>query len=179
MTTMTTKGYTYRCQSCKAGDFPIDGREFTSEQAAANHENAYHDGAQTCWPVEEIEAARALRNLHAELRHVESGHRVRLAPDGRCALVTSDSEPGVTRRVRAEGVNGLVRFACDCPAGSNLHVADGDVKCRHSAGLARRLEREGLARFDGTRWVLSTRIAPGPAPSADDVAEGLALLEDC
>jgi len=43
---------TYRCYASGCHD-PIDGKTFTSETAAAKHENAYHDGAQTCWSDEE------------------------------------------------------------------------------------------------------------------------------
>lgn len=44
------------CIECKPSDHPIDGRSFRTEQAAAAHENAYHDGAQTCWRRSEVPA---------------------------------------------------------------------------------------------------------------------------
>ncbi len=91
------------------------------------------------------------RNLSAEVRAVEAGHHARLAPDHRSFLVSSDTRPGVTYTVVPVGVGGLVRSVCDCPAGRSRGAATGlgSVPCMHCSVVLRRMEREGLVRFDG------------------------------
>lgn len=108
-------------------------------------------------------------NLAAEVRAVEAGHHARLDADGRALLVTSDSEPGVTRRVTVEGRMGFVAGTCSCPAGRNRFAPRGlgVAQCMHIALVCRRLEREGLASFDGERWV-TTPKAEKAAPVVDD-----------
>jgi hypothetical protein len=50
-------------------------------------------------------------------------------------------------RVRVAGVRGgLLVLGCDCPSGG--YRARLPVPCKHAALAARRLEREGLARWD-------------------------------
>jgi hypothetical protein len=87
--------------------------------------------------------------LAAELRAIEGGHRTRALPDG-SLLVKSDSQPG-SYRVRVEGVEaGLIVFGCTCPSGD--YRANLPVPCKHAALAARRLEREGLARWADGGW---------------------------
>ncbi len=116
----------------------------------------------------------AFVNLAAECRAVEDGHLARLAPDGKALLVKSDTRPGVTYRVTVSGVNGFVHGTCDCPWGEHAPAGQGlgMATCKHLALACRRLVREGLARFDGERWVLTTRADPEPM-SEEDVFRGL------
>ena len=53
----------YVCPSCRAVWRCQAGHEWTGDRAgAAAHEAAHHEGAQTCWPIdEEVEAHRAAR----------------------------------------------------------------------------------------------------------------------
>ena len=87
----------------------------------------------------------AQRNLAAECRFVEEGHHVRLDADHHVLLVTSDTRPGVTYELVPRGVGGYLVVTCSCPAGVHRSVAAGQVPCKHASGVARRLEREGLA----------------------------------
>ncbi len=118
----------------------------------------------------------AYRNLAAECRAVEHGHNCRLAPDGRSFLVVSESEPGVTRHVTAEGRGGYVAVTCDCPAGRGVlaPIGLGINVCWHGASACRRLEREGLASFDGERWITTPKAEkPSPVIADEDVFRGL------
>jgi len=94
----------------------------------------------------------AVLNLAAECRAVEEGHHCRLAPDRSHFLVRSENRPA-TYEVRASAIGGLVSFSCTCPFGTHHQPpAAGLAGCKHGALAARRLEREGLARFDGEHW---------------------------
>ncbi len=101
---------------------------------------------------------RPQRNLAAELRAVEEGHVARLALERGVLLVCSDTRPGVVYELRPESHNGLLYVTCTCPSGSCAdRGAPGDLACKHAALVARRLERTGLARFDGACWVVTER----------------------
>lgn len=107
------------------------------------------------------------RNVAAEVRFVEEGHHVFSTGAG-TVLVHSDSRPGVTYAVTCRGVvdgagRALVQFACTCPGGST-QPSLGVVCCKHAAGLARRLEREQLARFDADGLWHVGDAAPAPRP---------------
>ena len=53
----------------------------------------------------------------------------------------------ISYRVRVAGVrDGLLVLRCSCPSGD--YRARLPVPCKHAALAARRLEREGLARWD-------------------------------
>ncbi len=116
------------------------------------------------------------RNLAAECRAVESGNHARLAADGTALLVVSESDPGRSRRVTASGAAGApVMFGCDCPWGEYNSPTHGLAGCRHMATAARRLEREGLIRFDGMLWVATPKddAANFHPTIPDDPFEGL------
>lgn len=93
--------------------------------------------------------------LAAEVRAVEEGHHARWDDARRCFLVKSDSGP----RTYEVTVNAVVpgnrackpwlSFGCTCPAGVKGRHASRPVPCKHAALVARRLERMGLASWDG------------------------------
>jgi hypothetical protein len=92
--------------------------------------------------------------LAAEVRAVEGGHHARVLPDG-AVLVKSDSQPG-SHRVWIRGVrDGTLLLGCTCPSGS--HRASFPIPCKHAALAGRRLEREGLARWQDGTWRLRER----------------------
>lgn len=121
------------------------------------------------------------RTVAAEARFVEEGHRTFLGHDaqGYFVRIVSDilGHTGKSWRVRAHvtGPGLPVIFTC-CPDGdtrdghpehSSLH---GITDCKHMAGAARRLEREGLAQLlppgrygdvitRDSRWVATGRVA--------------------
>lgn len=114
----------------------------------------------------------AEHNLAAECRAVEEGHRCRLDRERGVFLVRSDSRP-VTYELRASGVSGYVVVTCTCPAHRHgTQRSLGTVPCKHAALVCRRLEREGLARFDGRVWRITSsaeRLAnEAPTPDEDD-----------
>ena len=77
-----------------------------------------------------------LYGLAAEIRAVEEGHNARVLPDG-SLLVKAESHPGSYR-------SGEYRTSLPVP-------------CKHAALAARRLEREGLARWEDGFWRLRDR----------------------
>jgi hypothetical protein len=92
--------------------------------------------------------------LAAEVRAVEEGHNARVLPDG-SILVKAESHPG-SYRVTIRGLDhGILRFGCDCRSGQYRTALP--VPCKHAALAARRLEREGLARWDDGSWRLRDR----------------------
>jgi hypothetical protein len=95
-----------------------------------------------------------LYGLAAEIRAVEEGHNARVLPDG-SILVKAESNPG-SYRVSIRGIDdGVLWFGCSCPSGE--HRTSMPVPCKHAALAARRLEREGLARWDDGSWRLRER----------------------
>jgi len=120
-------------------------------------------------------SSAAWTNLTAEMRAVEEGHRCRLSPDGSRLLVKSESNPEVTYTLTVEGYGGFVAVTCDCPAGRGERAPRGlgVAQCKHAALACRRLEREGLARFSGERWVLTAKAAPVAVLVPSDPFEGL------
>jgi hypothetical protein len=124
-----------------------------------------------------------LYGLAAEIRAVEEGHNARVLPDG-SILVKSESHPG-SYRVSIRGmVDGVLRFGCTCRSGEYRSALP--VPCKHAALAARRLEREGLARWDdgnsrlreraqvhGARLLLARTVQRRPAlvePAMADAA---------
>jgi hypothetical protein len=101
-------------------------------------------------------ANRANYALAAELRAVEGGHCTRALPDG-SLLVKADSQQGHYRVWVDRVEDGLIVFGCTCPSGD--FRADLPVPCKHAALAARRLEREGLARWADGGWRPRTRPA--------------------
>jgi hypothetical protein len=94
--------------------------------------------------------------LAAEVRAVEEGHNARVLPDG-SILVKAESHPG-SYRVSIRGVDGgVLRFGCTCRSGE--YRTSLPVPCKHAAVAARRLEREGLARWEDGTWRLRERAA--------------------
>jgi hypothetical protein len=92
--------------------------------------------------------------LAAEVRAVEEGHNARVLPDG-SVLVKAESNPG-SYRVSIRGVrDGVLRFGCTCRSGA--YRTSLPVPCKHAAVAARRLEREGLARWADGVWRLHER----------------------
>lgn len=103
-----------------------------------------------------MRSSAAARNIGAECRFVEEGHRVYLVEDR--AEVVSDTLDRVRYEVRAIGVGGLVVFSCTCPAGTRgRQTPRGVTPCKHAAGLARRLERHALAVYAGGNWRITPR----------------------
>jgi hypothetical protein len=97
---------------------------------------------------------RALYGLAAEVRAVEEGHNARVLPDG-SVLVKSESSPGSYRVVLRGIADGVLRFGCSCRSGT--YRTSLPVPCKHAAVAARRLEREGLARWENGSWRLRDR----------------------
>ena len=95
-----------------------------------------------------------LYGLAAEIRAVEEGHNARVLSDG-SILVKAESHPG-SYRVSIRGIDdGVLRFGCTCRSGE--YRSSLPVPCKHAAVAARRLEREGLARWDDGSWRLRER----------------------
>jgi hypothetical protein len=95
-----------------------------------------------------------LYGLAAEIRAVEEGHNARVLPDG-SILVKAESNPG-SYRVTIRGIDdGVLWFGCSCRSGE--YRRDLPVPCKHAALAARRLEREGLARWEDGHWRLRER----------------------
>jgi hypothetical protein len=97
---------------------------------------------------------RSLYGLAAEVRAVEEGHNARVLPDG-SVLVKSESHPGSHRVVLRGVTGGVLRFGCSCRSGTYRTTLP--VPCKHAAVAARRLEREGLARWEDGTWRLRDR----------------------
>ena len=93
----------------------------------------------------------ARRNLAAEVRGHEEGHLCRIDHERGLFLVRSDSGPR-TYELTAHAFDGLLVVGCTCPAGVKRRNEPGRLICKHASKVARRLERHGLARFDGTLW---------------------------
>lgn len=99
--------------------------------------------------------------LAAEARAVEEGHHARWDDQRRLFLVKSDSsdrdyEITVRAIVPARPcVSPWLSFGCTCPAAQRGRHRSEPVPCKHAALVARRLEREGLAAWDGSTapWV--------------------------
>jgi hypothetical protein len=88
---------------------------------------------------------QAAYTIACEARGLREGHRARALGDG-SLLVKASSGDG-SYRVRVAGVrDGLLVLRCSCPSGD--YRARLPVPCKHAALAARRLEREGLARWD-------------------------------
>jgi len=113
------------------------------------------------------------RSIAAEARAVEEGHRAFVQPGGRIRIV-SDTIPDRHYHVAYVGRGGLVEFCCDHPivagwSDQPCMTRPGLTNCKHSALAARRLEREGLARWDNG-WYLTERAehlaAEVPRPCA-------------
>ena len=95
-----------------------------------------------------------LYGFAAEIRAVEEGHNARVLPDG-SVLVKAESQPGSYRVVLRGIADGVLRFGCSCPSGE--YRTSLPVPCKHAALAARRLEREGLARWEDGSWRLRER----------------------
>lgn len=110
--------------------------------------------------------SHAEANLAAEIRAVSEGHRAFLAADHRASVV-SDTTDGLHWLVTAQATHtgaGIV-FHCwpdqsGCPGhGDRWSRTPGRVTCKHASLLARRLEREGFARWDRGMWVATEKSA--------------------
>ena len=95
-----------------------------------------------------------LYGLAAEIRAVEEGHNARVMPDG-SILVKAESNPGSYRVFIRAVDDGVLRLGCTCRSGE--YRTSLPVPCKHAALAARRLEREGLARWDDGAWRLRER----------------------
>jgi hypothetical protein len=106
-------------------------------------------------------ATPAQRNLAAEVRAVEEGHRAVVQPGG-WVRVKSDTVAGKFYRVEFTGWRGeLVSFSCR-PDGDRAYRGDhmatggaGVTPCKHAALAARRLELKGLAHLDERGYWIS------------------------
>lgn len=131
------------------------------------------------------------RTVAAEARFVEEGHRAYLGRDetGPFVRVVSDTlgQRGIAYKVRAVASGPGLPLVFDCtPDGDvgtdghrHLSRVDGRPTCKHAAGAARRMEREGLAELISagvhgsavirdSRWVATEKACPPPAPPTDD-----------
>lgn len=97
----------------------------------------------------------AERTLDAEVRAVEHGHHARLAGDGHHFHVRGEDHPDLTYSVNIKAVGETIVFTCDhaMVLGFTASPQRTFVPCQHAALCARRLEREGLLRWDGGRWL--------------------------
>jgi hypothetical protein len=95
-----------------------------------------------------------LYGLAAEIRAVEEGHNARVLPDG-SVLVKSESQPGSYRVAIRRIADGVLWFGCTCRSGE--YRTSLPIPCKHAALAARRLEREGLARWEDGTWRLHER----------------------
>lgn len=123
----------------------------------------------------------AERNLAAEARAVEAGHRAFVQPGG-WIRVSSDTHGDLGKHYRVEFTSSPgapIRFTCT-PIGpmafrdDHLHAESGRpgmVPCMHAALAARRLEREGLAELDETGLWRDAREFVSRQP--EDPFEGL------
>lgn len=126
----------------------------------------------------------AERNLDAEVRGVEEGHRAWLLHGDAAVKVVSDTEPGKFYEVTAWAApSGPIMFRCvphggRCEGGrwndhGDLRSDPGVLGCKHAGVAARRLEREGLARLDPDgRWMSTIDEAP-ERPADYDPFKGL------
>lgn len=127
---------------------------------AASHYR--RDGSCLCVPRQPES-----RNLRAEARAVEDGHRAFVMSDGSGTWirVVSDTVRGKWYRVEAIDTGLGVMFRCE-PQGERAFEDDhlratsapGVTPCKHAALAARRLEREGLAKLVDGLW-----FSTGPA----------------
>jgi hypothetical protein len=102
----------------------------------------------------DVNQRHRLYGLAAEIRAVEEGHNARVLPDG-SVLVKAESRPG-SYRVTLRGIDdGVLWFGCSCRSGE--YRTSLPVPCKHAAVAARRLEREGLARWEDGSWRLRDR----------------------
>jgi hypothetical protein len=124
----------------------------------------------------------AERNVAAEVRAVEEGHRALLNEDGSIRVV-SDTRPGKAYRVEFTGIGGAARFTCR-PEGDHAYHDDhrqitaecGALPCKHAAVAARRLERQGLLRVAGMSdnpyaagsWILTDEAQAELSSPLDD-----------
>jgi hypothetical protein len=118
-----------------------------------------------------------------EIRAAENHHQARMGDAG-TIRVTSDTTPGLEWIVRAWTSGPGVGIVFECrPSDPGLaagrghmpHASriPGDVPCVHCATAARRMEREGLARWDGGLWVATPRacaVAPSDVDDGDPFA---------
>lgn len=103
------------------------------------------------------------RTIAAEARAVEEGHHTFIVVGGAIEVV-SDAVPRLRYRLTYRGVNGYLVVSCTCPAGARgRSVVLGGLGCKHSALVARRLSREGLARWDGGAWRVGHKALAGAA----------------
>lgn len=126
----------------------------------------------------------AERNLAAEVRAVEEGHRAFMQNDGRrdWVKVVSDTHHGKSYRVDLLALlhGEPITFTCS-PHGAAAYTDDhlvrqvepGVAGCKHAALAARRLEREGKAELVGGRWVATSRMDLADLDLPADPFEGL------
>lgn len=136
-------------------------------------------------------AHAAERNLAAEVRAVEAGHVAVVHRSGEAAWQTSyhvvsdtyrDKRYEVVLSTRPWEAGEPLSLICT-PRGRMAYADDhlmtgspepGVVPCMHAAVVARRLEREGLATFDGARWLATEALADRPSQEElDAVFDGL------
>lgn len=128
------------------------------------------------------------RNVGAETRAVEEGHRAHVQPGG-WVKVLSDTHGDIGKWFHVEFVthiDGLISFSCR-PEGPKAYkddhlaasAAPGTVPCKHAALAARALERHDLATYDGHgRWsvpdgILDELRARVEAATPENLLEGL------
>lgn len=118
------------------------------------------DIIRTTEAADRTAAARGTRNLAAEVRWIEEGHQVHADPAAGVFWTVSERtgqryEMTATAQVMGDGT-APIAFGCTCPSGARP-VAIGSTGCKHRAGLARRLMRDGLAGMVEGRWVATPK----------------------
>jgi SWIM zinc finger len=102
--------------------------------------------------------------IACEARGLREGRRARALGDGSLLVKASSGEGSY--RVRVAGVrDGLLVLRCSCPSGG--YRARLPVPCKHAALAARRLEREGRARWNEHLGGWSPRRPPARPRGAD------------
>jgi hypothetical protein len=109
-----------------------------------------------------------------EIDAVEKGHIARVSEEGGTYIVVSDTEPDLRYIVEPKDVGGLVQIKCSCASGKQRGYMF--IPCWHAALVARRLEREGKARWQHAQWYWTTPKVVDRSRHPEDPLEGLPNL---
>lgn len=122
-----------------------------------------------------METKHVARTIAAEARCLEEGHHA--LTEGRRFRIVSDTTD-LRYRVTVEASRAGVLFRCDHPivrgfAGTCVSVM-GATGCKHSALVARRLEREGVLVWTDAGWDLTDTARAAVIASMPTVADPFA-----
>lgn len=101
--------------------------------------------------------------LRAEDRSLRQGCQADGHPDDGTYTVPSTSVPDVTYQCEASvDDTGTLWVGCSCPSGE--HRPGHPIPCKHGATVARRLEVDGLVKWDDIRgWTLTAALSDAPS----------------